>query len=247
MNTDPRTSPAARTGPAVPRRALPLTTGEATWLASAAMVTALAVLMLVSGSLNVQTLLLSESSPNPPVHQALPDLCSVFPSRVADLELEPDRDSRDLDRSEARCSFTVTDEGGVQDGVQGAVRRSVEVTASRPEPASGDHSAEGELDAARSTFLKLSRDSPFRYGYEGQPPYRPLPGFGDEAWISVGANPADPDETNAAVLVRAGVMVVTVHYKGVADGDDRALLIPAVVEATMRELTDELLRRLPRD
>lgn len=229
-------NPAPRPRAPEPRRPLPLTLGEASWGVTALMVTVFAAAMLLSGSMNVQMLLLERRVETSPVREPLPDLCTVFAGGAAGLTFEPDETSRDLDRSKAGCRLVVT-------GNDSGVQRSVQLTAERPEPRLQEIGAAGELEAARRDFSTGYRPM------AEQVQYRPLPGVGDQAVTAVQRTDY---ETDVAVRARDGLLVVTVQYDVSARSDSsgdvlEAVLAPAPAQELAHRLTEELLRRLPHD
>lgn len=214
---------------------LPLGRGESIWIAVAAAVTVMTVLMLLAGP-NLQNIVTRPVSPSPPVHSALPDLCAVFPGGAAGgLTLRPDPSSRVLDRSDAGCSYTVA---GSDRETSGSVR----IAATRPEPTGLNPDRAGELKAARRAFRERYVPSP------GSDPFHPLPGPGpgpgDEAQY---ATTAREYGTATTVVIRDGVLLVEVRYDVSELGAAKPRTSTATVQDTARRIAVELLARLPRE
>lgn len=221
-----------------PRRAVrptvPLGTGESVLITMAVMLTIMAVGGLLGGGFfSFPELFVRKVPPRPPVHEPLPDLCSVFAgASPSGLTVSPVADSREVDRNDVKCRLEVRDPSR-------STHPSVRLNALRPDSVHMSLAGGDELKAARR-YYRDEVSEPL----QGRVLTRPVQGLGDEAKI---ASSADDTETEVELIVRSGVLQVSVAYREAAYGRDVRLTSAPESERIVRTLAAELLERIPPD
>lgn len=210
---------------------VPLGTGESALLTAAVMLTIIVVGSLLSGGFfSFPDLFVRKVSSRPPVHQPLPDLCTVFAGESpARLTMSPVADSRDMDRNAVKCRLEATDRSR-------STHPWVTLEAVRPDAVRISLAGDDELKAARRHYRADSQP------LDGRARMRPVRGLGDEAKI---ASIAGGEDTDAEVVVRSGLVQVNVRYRESAYVENVHPVSAPEAEQIVRTLAAELLKCIP--